>query len=199
LTALAIENPALSGNPQFPGGQLPSSTSPLTTIQFTPTSGPQTGSGNGIVLYNLALLQNGVPFGQELNSFNNVDFLASFTVSDTKTNTSALVTFHGKWNGTNNTSQSIAWVNDQGNLSATEAYRVLGIGTDTRTYDFKINPGDLVTTSDINGNGVGTLAVDATVTATPEPASLMLAGFGLPLVVLMRRRLKKGQSELSVA
>jgi hypothetical protein len=208
----------------YPGGSLPASTNSgqTSSIAFLPSSGNVTGS-TGIIIYNMAT--QSVATSAAPDSFNNVDFLASFTVSDTKTNTisnptgSALVSFHGKYNATNVTAGSLTkgkinWVNDVlGNLSATEASVVLGTGTDTRTYDFNI--GDFLSSQAPNG-GLGSFAVDATVTDggalgaalgagevpptdTPEPASLVLAGFGLPLVVLMRRRLKKTNSEATVA
>ena len=34
---------------------------------------------------------------------------------------------------------------------------------------------------------------------TPEPASLVLAGLGLPMIVLIRRRLKKAQADANLA
>jgi hypothetical protein len=196
----------------FPGGKLPSSTSPLSSILFTPSFGNLTGS-TGLIIYNMATVstQSGAP-----DSFNNVDFLASFTVSDTKTLQTGTVTFHGQYNATNVSPGSLTkgvtnWVNDQGNVSATEASVVLGTGSDVRTYDFQIKPGDFLSSLAPNG-GVGSFGVEATATdgnagssgeipptGTPEPASLVLAGFGLPLFVLMRRRLKKNKSDATVA
>lgn len=206
-----------SGTP-YPGGKLPSSTSPLSSIQFTPSSGNVTGS-TGIIIYNMTTLSQ--QSSATPDSFNNVDFLASFTVTDTKTNflgnptASALITFHGQYNASNVSAGSLTkgainWVNDQGNVSATEATVVLGSGSDVRTYDFTINPGDFLSSQAPNG-GVGSFAVDATVTngsaggsgdppptSTPEPASLVLAGFGFPLLLLVRRRLKKGPTETTI-
>ena len=47
--------------------------------------------------------------------------------------------------------------------------------------------------------GSGETPPDPIPSDTPEPASLLLAGIGLPLVVLLRRRLKKGAQENNVA
>jgi PEP-CTERM motif len=206
----------------FSGGQLPSSTSPLSSIKFSPSSGNVTGS-TGIIIYNMTTLSQQASATPD--SFNNVDFLASFNVTDTKTNfpgnptASAVITFHGQYNASNVSAGSltkgaITWINDQGNVSATEATVVLGSGSDVRTYDFQINPGDFLS-SQAPGGGVGSFAVDATVTdggttggsgetgpppsQTPEPASLVLAGLGVPLVVFLRRRFKKANAELAIA
>ena len=49
------------------------------------------------------------------------------------------------------------------------------------------------------GPGEGPGGSGGEVTGTPEPTSLALAGLGFPLLVLVRRRLKKAQSETTVA
>ena len=218
----------LSGTP-YTGGLLPSNTPlwsgpPLSSIKFTPSFGNVAGS-TGIIIYNMQTQSVAGSGANGPDSFNNVDFLATFTVSDTKTLSTGTITFHGQYNATNVTAGSLTkgtinWINDRGNTDplgksnplGTEASIVLGSGADLRTYDFNINPGDFLSSLAPNG-GLGSFAVEATVTdggvsgsggetqpsATPEPASLALAGFGFPLVVLLRRRLKKSKSEAAVA
>jgi hypothetical protein len=167
FTALPITD--ASGN-AYPGGNLPSSTSPLSTIQFQPASGNVSGS-SGIIIYNLKTQSQ--QSSATPDSFNNVDFLASFNVTDTAANVpgnpfgSAVVTFHGQYNATNVSAGSLTkgainWVNDQGNTSATQASVVLGTPGNTQTFTFSINPGDFLS-SQAPGGGVGSFAVEATV------------------------------------
>jgi hypothetical protein len=224
FAATPIADPTQIGSPVFPGGKLPSS-SPVTYIQYNPSSANVNGN-SGIIVYNMTT------FSQDtsLNPANfhgpdgtGTDFLASFTVQDTKglgTPTgSALVTFHGKFDASNVTANSlskptITWLPVAGNVgldgkpaSGTEAAIVLGSGADQHTYDFNIS-GFVSSQAPSNGTvgGDGSFAVDAQVfdgnvlgsgetpPVAPEPTSLLLAGFGLPLVVLVRRRMNKGQA-----
>jgi hypothetical protein len=203
---------AAPGPPLTPVGNLlpSSSNNPLSSILFSPQSGNQSGS-TGIIIYNMTTLS------QQLSSspdkFSGVDFLASFKVSDTNSFQTATVTFHGKYTATNVSSSSltqgnptVAWIPDQGNLSANEAQVTLG----GNLYDFLISPSDFLS-SQSPGGGVGSFAVDVGVngpaqgsgdtppTGTPEPASLVLAGLGLPFFLLLRRRMKNAQADATVA
>jgi hypothetical protein len=60
------------------------------------------------------------------------------------------------------------------------------------------NPGSIQALVTLDGSppqGFG----DTPPSATPEPASLVLAGLGLPFFVLLRRRMKKAQAEATIA
>ncbi len=117
----------------------------------------------------------------------------------------------------------ITWVPYGTNSSATTASVVLGTPGPTgtvQTFSFSISPTDFLSSQAPNG-GLGSFAVDATVTnggtlptngsgqgenggggtvsSAPEPASLVLAGLGLPLFIVLRRRVKKAQTEANVA
>jgi hypothetical protein len=183
------------------------STSSQSSINFTSGSGVASGN-SGIIIYNVTTTSTATDSAPD--SFTNVPFSLAVTLTDIKATgsssasavTTGAVNFSGLFNATNVTSKSLlpgvnTWTSPiSGNL-------VLGADdTGWNNYNIQIvsftppgqpggAPGSIeavVTITPANGPGG---SGETPPSGTPEPASLVLAGLGLPLIVLVRRRLKK--------
>ncbi len=193
------------------------STSPLSSIMFTGSSGVASGS-SGIIIYTLtssSSATSGAP-----DSFTNVPFNLAISLTDVASTgssspsavSSGVVNFAGLFNATNVTSKSLlpgptSWTQVPGNTSPTATSITLGApDTGWNTYTVTLSS---ITPPGQPGGAPGSIEAIVTVTpgqapqgsggspppsGTPEPASIVLAGLGLPLVVLLRRRLKKDQA-----
>lgn len=190
------------------------------SVKFTGSAGVASGD-SGIIIYNLSASSTADSTAPD--SFSNVPFNLAVTFTDVKATsssdgtakTNAAVNFGGLFNATNATTKSllpglVGW------SSPTKAEVVLGaddVGWRKYTVDISSftapgQPGgapgsiqaivSVVPTDRPDGSGEGG-PTDPPPSATPEPASLVLAGLGLPLVVLIRRRLKKTANEASIA
>lgn len=189
------------------------STSPLSSITFSGASGIASGS-SGIIVYNLTA--NSAATSAAPDSFTNVPFNLALTLTDITSTGSAspsavttgTVNFAGLFNASNVTNKSLlpgttSWT------SPTSQSIVLGASdTGWNTYTVQLTS---ITPPGQPGGAPGSIEAVVTVTpatgpggsggtpsggsggspsATPEPASLALAGVGLPILVLVRRRLK---------
>ncbi len=148
---------------------------------------------------------------QRTDSFTNVPFNLAVTLTDIKATgsssssavTSGVVNFSGLFNATNVTSKSLlpgvnTWT------SPISGSLVLG-ANDTGWSNYNIQivsftppgqpggaPGSIEAVVTITpANGPGGSGETGGPSGTPEPTSLVLAGLGLPLIVMVRRRLKK--------
>jgi hypothetical protein len=154
---------------------------------------------------------NNAPFGLTVNLTDIKATGANPSFSNTKV--TDVVNFSGLFNATNVTNKSLlpgmtTWSQLPGNASPTEASVVLG--SDDPAVGWRKYTVDITSFTSPGQPGGADGAIQAVVTitpasgptgsgetgggnpsATPEPASLILAGLGLPLVVLMRRRMKK--------
>ena len=87
-----------------------------------------------------------------------------------------------------------------------------GPGTGWRDYTVTVNPSWSFAPPGVPLGPDGSIYVDVKITPgtapqgdgetpgqTPEPASLVLASLGLPMLVLIRRRLKKAQADANLA
>jgi len=183
---------------------------PPSVIKMKGSSGVASGN-SGIIIYNLTT-ESGTPDSAP-DSFANVPFDLAVTLTDIKATGSAsgskktndVVKFSGLFNAENVTKSSLL----PGETSWTSA--IVGevvLGADDvgwRKYTVKINsftppgqpggaPGSIqavVTIVETDPPGTG----EEPPTKTPEPASLVLAGLGLPLFILLRRRMKKAQGD----
>jgi hypothetical protein len=195
------------------------STSPLSSITFSGSSGVASGS-SGIIIYTLtssSAATSGAP-----DSFTNVPFNLAISLTDVASTGSSspsavpsgVVNFAGLFNATNVTSKSLlpgttTWTQVPGNTSPTSTSITLGApDTGWNTYTVTLSsitppgqpggaPGSIeaiVTVAPGSGPGSPGGSGSPPPTGTPEPASLVLAGLGLPLVVLLRRRMKKDQA-----
>jgi hypothetical protein len=184
------------------------------SIAFAGSSGVASGD-SGIIIYNLTT--NSTVADGSTDSFSNVPFSLGVTFTDIKATSSASasakssgsIDFAGFFNATNVTTKSLlpgmnTWT------SPTTAELILGADdTGWSKYTVQIAsftppgqpggaPGSIqavvtVTPADgVEGPGEGPGEGPPT-NPTPEPASLLLAGLGLPVVVLVRRRMKKNQ------
>jgi len=193
------------------------STSPLSSITFAGATGVASGD-SGIIIYNMNTDSSATDSAPD--SFSNVPFNLSINLTDIKATGSVspsavatgTVNFSGLFNATNVTAKSLlpgmpGWSLVPGNGSPTTASVTLGSDdTGWRTYNVQISsftsPGEpggapgsiqaIVNIVDATGPGGGpTDPPPPPPSGAPEPASLVLAGLGLPLVVLLRRRMKK--------
>jgi hypothetical protein len=192
------------------------STSPLSSISFTGASGVASGD-SGIIIYNLKT--NSSATDSAPDSFSNVPYNLAISLTDIKATssvvpgaiTTGIVNFSGLFNATNVTAKSLlpgvnGWSQVPGNTSPTEASITLGSSdTGWRTYNVKISS---VTSPGEPGGAPGSIQAIVTIApgqdpggstgggpqGTPEPASLVIAGLGLPIFVLLRRRMKKAQA-----
>lgn len=185
-------------------------------VNFTGSSGVASGD-SGIIIYNLTTTSTAVDGAPD--SFSKVPFDLGVTLTDIKATgsksgtvtSSGVVNFSGLFSASNVTTKSLlpgtaTWT------SPTTAEIVLGADdVGWRKYTVEISsftppgqpggaPGSIqaivtiAPTDGPGGSGEGPPPSE-----TPEPASLLLAGFGLPLVVLVRRRLKKDAAANTVA
>jgi hypothetical protein len=172
-------------------------------------------SGNsGIIIYNVTATSTATDAAPD--GFSSVPFNLAVTLTDIKGTASLsatakpsdVVNFSGLFNASNVTTKSLfpgvnSWTSP---VTAT-----VKLGSDDTGWNFyKVTvfdpvllpnsftppgqpggaPGSIEAIVEINPpDGSGEIPP----TATPEPTSLVLAGLGLPLVVLLRRRMKKGQ------
>jgi hypothetical protein len=194
------------------------SSSPLSSIQMVGSAGSANGN-SGIIIYNMTTTSFNDGVAQPPDTFSSVPFDLAITLSDIKAlsastgtiKTSGVVNFSGLFNATNVTDKSLlpgmpGWNLVPGNASETEANIVLGASDPTvgwRNYKIVISsftapgqpggaPGSIQAIVSITpADGPGGSGEGPPTNATPEPASLLLAGLGLPLVVLVRRRMKK--------
>jgi hypothetical protein len=192
------------------------------SIKFAGGNGVASGN-SGIIIYNVTTTSTAVDGAAD--SFSSVPFNLAVTLTDIKGTGSAsanakssdVVNFAGLFNASNVTTKSLfpgvnSWT------SPVTASVTLG-GDDVGWRKYLVTVFDPVklpnsfTPPGQPGGAPGSIEAIVEVTptdgpggsgevppsATPEPASLVLAGFGLPLIVLVRRRLKKAQSEASIA
>lgn len=191
------------------------STSPLSSITFTGASGVASGD-SGIIIYNLKTNSSATDAAPD--SFSNVPYNLAINLTDIKATSSVLpgaittgvVNFSGLFNATNVTSKSLlpgmnGWTQVPGNTSPTTASVTLGSSdTGWRTYTVQISS---ITSPGEPGGAPGSIQAIVTIapgqdpggsggspSGTPEPASLVIAGLGLPALVLLRRRMKKAQA-----
>lgn len=190
------------------------STSPLSQINFSGSSGVASGN-SGIIIYNLTTTSSAPDSAPD--TFNNVPFNLAVSLTDIKATGSSspgatptgTVNFSGLFNASNVTNKSLlpganSWTLVPGNASPTSASVVLGADdTGWSTYNVQISS---FTPPGQPGGAPGSIQAIVTITpatgpggtgepppppSSPEPASLVLAGLGLPMIVLLRRRLKK--------
>jgi hypothetical protein len=181
------------------------------TINFTAGSGVASGN-SGIIIFNLTTTSTAVDGSPD--SFSNVPFNLAVTLTDIKATgssspsaiTTAPVNFSGLFNATNVTTKSLlpgvnTWT------SPTSANVVLG-AADTGWNNYNVQvvsftppgqpggaPGSIEAVVTITpADGPGGSGEPPPPSGTPEPASMVLAGLGLPIFVLLRRRLKKAQA-----
>jgi hypothetical protein len=188
---------------------------PSSTINFAGSKGVASGN-SGIIIYNVTTASTATDASPD--SFSSVPFNLAVTLTDVKATGSASssavqsgqVSFAGLFNASNVTTKSLlpganSWT------SPTTANIVLG-ASDTGWSNYNLQvvsftppgqpggaPGSIeavvtITPSDGPG-GSG----NPPPTGTPEPASLVLAALGLPLLVLARRRMKKQSAEVTAA
>jgi hypothetical protein len=193
------------------------STSPLSSIKFTGSSGVASGN-SGIIIYNLTTSSSATDSAPD--SFVNVPFNLAVSLTDIKatssTSTSAtptgVVNFSGLFNATNVTTKSLlpgvtTWTQVPGNTSPLSASIVLG-AADTGWSNYTISIASF-TSPGQPGGAPGSIQAVVTITPStgpggsgetgpppppPEPATLVLAGLGLPVVVLLRRRFKNAKA-----
>jgi len=180
------------------------------TVSFAGSSGVASGD-SGIIIYNLTTSSTAADSSPD--SFSNVPFNLGVTFTDIKATSSVsgsakasdTINFAGLFNASNVTTKSLlpgmnSW------SSPTTAVLVLGADDPGWSkYTVQIAsftppgqpggaPGSIQAVVTITPtDGPGGSEVTPPTNGTPEPASLLLAGLGLPLIVLVRRRMKKNQ------
>lgn len=178
------------------------------SVKFTGSSGVATGS-SGIIIYNLT--SNSTALESAPDSFSAVPFDLGVTLTDIKATSSVsagaqvsgVMKFSGLFNASNVSKSSLL---PDGNTWTGAEVAELTLGADDvgwRKYTVKIGsftppgqpggaPGSIQAIVSItDAEGPGGSGEEPPPTATPEPTSLVLAGLGLPLVVYLRRRMKK--------
>jgi len=191
------------------------STSPLSSITFSGASGIASGS-SGIIVYSVTASSAATDASPD--SFNNVPVNFAITLTDIRSTGSAspgatptgVVNFAALFNASNVTSKSLlpgmsTLTLVPGNISPSQASITLGASdTGWNTYNVQLAS---FTAPGQPGGAPGSIEAIVTVTpgdgppppsgpppsAAPEPASFVLATLGLPLVVLLRRRMKQDQ------
>lgn len=195
------------------------STSPLSSIAFSGSTGNPHGP-SGIIIYTVTASS----FASESSpdSFSNVPFNLSVKLTDINSTfsgsgtvkTTDTVNFAGLFNATNVTPKSMlpginTWTMVAGNASPTSATVILG-ADDTGWHKYQVDLTSFTSPGQPGGAAGSIQAVvnitptegpggSGEVNGTPEPTSLVLAGLGFPLLVLVRRRLKKAQSDTTIA
>jgi hypothetical protein len=212
LAALLLSGAAVRAD-SIPWGYSASSTqifnsnNPIQTSSISFTGSSNVASGNsGIIIYNLTTASSASTATPD--SFTNVPFNLSVTLTDIKATSSAssnvqqngTINFSGLFNATNVSKSSLF----PGNVSwTTPTTASVTLGADDvgwRTYTLSIasftspgqpggSPGSILATVSITpADGPGGSGTQPPPSAAPEPTSLVLAGLGLPLVYLARRR-----------
>ncbi len=181
------------------------------SIKFTGSSGVASGA-SGIIIYNLTTASTAADDSPD--SFSNVPFGLGVTFTDVKATGSGSagakisesVNFAGLFNATNVTTKSLLPGTNSWTSPSTAEFVLGADDVGWRKYTVGISsftppgqpggaPGSIqavVTIEPTEGPGG---SGDPPPNGTPEPASLLLAGLGVPLVVLVRRRMKKAQVE----
>lgn len=178
------------------------------TINFTAGSGVASGN-SGIIIYNVTTTSTAPDTSPD--SFTNVPFNLAVTLTDIKATgssspsavTNGAVNFAGLFNASNVTNKSLlpgtnSWT------SPTTANIVLGApDTGWNNYNVQIvsftppgqpggAPGSIEAVVTITpASGPGGSGSSPPPSGTPEPASLLLAGLGLPFLIIARRRQRK--------
>jgi hypothetical protein len=169
-------------------------------------------SGNsGIIIYNLTTASTAT--AESPDSFSSVPFSLAVTLTDIMATgsasggkkTSDIVGFTGLFSASNVTTKSLL----PGATTWTSALTTdVTLGADDvgwRKYTVTLfsftppgqpggAPGSIQAIVEITPTDGPGGSGEEPPTATPEPASLVLAGLGLPLIVLARRRFKKAQA-----
>jgi hypothetical protein len=198
-------------------------TSPQSQINFTGSSGVASGN-SGIIIYNLTTSSGATDSAPD--SFVNVPFNLAVSLTDIKAtsssssgaNATGVVNFAGLFNATNVTTKSLlpginTWTQVPGNTSSISASVVLGADdTGWSTYTVTLTsftspgqpggaPGSIQATVEITpaDGPPGGSGETGPPDSTPEPTSLVLAGLGLPVVVLLRRRFKNAKAQPAIA
>jgi hypothetical protein len=187
------------------------------SIKMTGASGVASGN-SGIIIYNLTSTSTAGEHAPD--SFSSVPFNLAVTLSDIKaTATTAaksasakstgVVNFAGLFSASGVTTKSLfpganSW-NSPNTTSVTLGADDVGWREYTVTLSSITPPGEpggapgsiqaIIEITPVSGPG----GDGETPPSAPEPASLVLAGLGLPLILLVRRRLKKTQNEGNVA
>jgi hypothetical protein len=195
------------------------SSSPLSSIAFNGASGIASGS-SGIIVYSLTTNSSAIDSAPDsftnvpFNLAINLTDIKSTGSSSSSAISNGVVNFAGLFNASNVTGKSLlpgvaTFTSVPGNISATSASLTLGADdTGWNTYTVQIGS---FTPPGQPGGAPGSIEAIVTVSpgassgssggnpeppvgepnAAPEPASLVMAGLGLPLIVLLRRRIKK--------
>jgi hypothetical protein len=179
------------------------------SIIMTGSSGVASGN-SGIIIYNLTTTSTATDASPD--SFSSVPFGLAVTLTDIKATSSAsgtkktsdIVNFAGLFNASNVTTKSLfpgatSWT------SPISSEIVLGADdVGWRKYTVTLNsftppgqpggaPGSIQAIVEITPTDGPGGSGEGPPTATPEPASFLLAALGLPVFVMVRRRLKKAQ------
>ena len=185
------------------------------SVIFAGSSGVASGA-SGIIIYNLSATStasDGAP-----DSFTDVPFNLGVTFTDIKATSSvspgavssSAINFAGLFNATNVTTKSLLPGVNSWTSSASEELILGGDDVGWRKYTVTISsftppgqpggaPGSIQAIVNIEPTDAPEGGGGPPTTATPEPASLVLAGLGLPLFIVARRRFKKVQAEAAIA
>jgi hypothetical protein len=164
-------------------------------------------NGSGAVIYNLTTTSNAPSPG---DNFSSVPIALSVTLTDINATKAVSGTVKASDTFQLSGKLSVNGLTTDGNISqATITWDQPSVskvlGTDGAWYNYTATPGNFVIPQPNNPNSPGSFQIFVSVTpadgppgsgttqpsATPEPASLVLASLGLPLIVLARRRRNK--------